>query len=100
MTGSTPIKVYPADFSKKNTAPAPVYLIRDGGFYRTVDHTQGWSEHPDYKLKQDGKVYRTHYHPLGSSERPDFHFQQDGALYRTSDHPEGASSHPEYTVRD
>jgi hypothetical protein len=96
MSKSLPIKVVPAD----DTPAPPVYLIRDGGFYRTVDHAQGWSEHPDYELKPDGQVYRTRFHPLGTSAHPDYRFKPDGALYRTGDHPEGSSTGPDFLVKD
>ena len=100
MTAIPPLKVYPASVSNKPDTAAPVYCIRDGGFYRTVDHALGWSEHPDYELKTDGRVYRTRFHPLGGGRHPDFYFKKDGALYRTDDHPEGPSTLPEFRITD
>jgi len=76
----------------------PVYLVRDGQFFRTAFHPDGWSELPDYDLGTDGRVYRTTNHPRGLSPNPDYAFGRDRKLYRTPDHPSGKSGVPEYEI--
>ncbi|MFH1983092.1 MAG: hypothetical protein ABIL58_14715 [Pseudomonadota bacterium] len=76
----------------------PVYVIDDGKLYRTVYHPLGWTDLPDYEMKNDGRIYRTGHHCLGFSETPDFEFRKDGCLYRSASHPDGASSGPDYAL--
>ena len=72
----------------------PLYVIRDGGFFRTVYHPSGWSDVPDYELRADGRVYRTSYHRLGASDLPDYVIGKDRRLYRASGHSQGDSKAP------
>lgn len=76
----------------------PVYVIKDGWFFRTVFHPGGWSEEPDYRFDKDGKIYR-----IGKDtgdEGPDYEFGKDMKIYRTQNHPGGKMNGPEYEVAD
>ena len=79
-------------FSVRDHSPwqlhEPVYVLRDGRFYRTVYHPAGWSEKPDYELRSDGRIYRTPYHKLGGSEVADYVIGEDRGLYRADGHPD------------
>ena len=78
----------------------PVYLVREGKFFRTVFHPRGYGEQPDYDLGNDGQIYRTENHPKGFGELPDYKFGKDMKLYRTPNHPEGKTDTPEYEITD
>jgi len=78
----------------------PVYLIREGKFFRTVFHPRGYSNQPDYDLGNDGLIYRTENHPRGFGELPDYEFGKDMKLYRTINHPKGKTRIAEYMVTD
>ncbi len=79
---------------------SPVYLLRDGKLYRTTFHPGGWSEHPDYEMKNDGKLYRTEHHSLGSGKGSDYKFGGDKKIYRTRCHPDGAPDTADFEIRD
>ncbi|MCP3939864.1 MAG: hypothetical protein GY710_00055 [Desulfobacteraceae bacterium] len=78
----------------------PIYLIREGNFFRTVFHPRGWSDQPDYTLEKNGKIYRTKHHPKGFSASPDYEFGKDMKLYPTPNHPDGKTGKPEYKMTD
>jgi len=78
----------------------PVYTMTNGRLFRTVNHSLGWSEHPDYILAADGKLYRTEYHADGNGELPDYEFRGDRKLYRTGSHPDGLQIEPEFEICD
>ncbi len=78
----------------------PVYILKDGKFFRTAFHPSGWSDMPDYDLGNDGLIYRTVNHPDGFGDLPDYEFGRDKKLYRTHNHPKGTRETPEYEVRD
>lgn len=82
------------------TADTPVYILKDGKFFRTAFHSDGWSDQPDYLLGSDGRIYRTKNHPNGLGEMPDYEFGKDKKLYRTPDHPEGKLKTPEFEIND
>ena len=69
----------------------PDYTVREGGFFPTVSHPDGWSSDPFYELGPDGKIYRSH---------PDYDIGPDCLLYRTVFHPEGLSPAPQYEIRE
>lgn len=93
-------KIYQVADGSKNTPLAPVYVLRDGFFCRTIDHPLGWSDCPDYELGPDGKVYRTPHNPEGQGVKPDFEFGGDGRLYRYTETASGPSYQPVYELRD
>ena len=79
-------------------ADAPHYVIRDGRFYRTINHPAGWSDAAEYEIRSDGKVY------LAGEEEPTgqpavYEFKEI-MLYRTAAHPDGAKTQPEYYIMD
>ena len=94
------MKLYQVRNKEGGRGDAPVYVIRDGKFYRTVHHPSGWSETPDYEIGTDGKVYRTAHNQMGPAEAPDYEFRKDQHLYRTRFHPAGAETAPEYLLMD
>ena len=96
MHRQSPLKVFRTNAQPSGESDAPVYLIQDGHFFRTVNHEQGWSENPDYELKQDGLVYRTQFHPMGISTTGVYRFGKDGMLYPT----EGEVKSPEFQIKD
>ena len=96
MLRQSPLKVFRAKTQPTTQSDAPVYLIQDGRFFRTIDHEQGWSEKPDYELKPDGLVYRTEFHPMGISKAGVYRFGKDGMLYPT----EEETNLPEFQIKD
>ena len=94
------LKIYFSGANQGQATAEPVYVVKDGCFFRTVYHPSGWSEHHDYELKPDGKVYRAPGHPLGASDNPDYAFNSDRGLYRTANHPEGICEQPDYVLAD
>jgi hypothetical protein len=80
----------------------PVYVIRDGRFFRTVYHPAGWSDVPDYELRADGSIHRTPHHKLGASDTPDYVIGKDQGLYRAASHPDkdDASAVADFVLRD
>ncbi len=78
----------------------PVYTMTCGRLFRTINHSLGWSERPDYVLATDGKLYRTEYHAHGNGDLPDYEFRGDGKLYRTENHPDGLQVEPEFAICD
>lgn len=90
----------PKLFKISSTDQYPVYTLRNGKIYRTVFHSKGWSENPDYEFGNDGKFYRTEYHELGANSLPDYEFHKDQKVYRTENHPNGIELSPEYEIRD
>ena len=78
----------------------PDCTVTEGRFFPTVSHPRGWSNQPDYELRDDGKIYRSANHPLGSGSRPDYELGPDCLLYRTDHHPDGGSSVPDYELRE
>lgn len=78
----------------------PIYLVREGKFFRTVFHALGYSDQPDYDLGNDGRVYRTENHPQGFGRLPDYEFGRDMKLYRTPNHPDGEKTTPEFEMAD
>ena len=78
----------------------PDYTVREGGFFPTVSHPDGWSSDPFYELGPDGKIYRSVNHPLGAGSHPDYDIGPDCLLYRTVFHPEGLSPAPQYEIRE
>ena len=86
--------------NRKRTADTPVYMLKDGQFFRTVYHPNGWSDQPDYDLGNDGKIYRTKNHPHGIGDLPDYEFGTDRKLYRTHTHPDGNWDMPEFEITD
>ena len=77
---------------------APIYVIYDGGLYRTVNHPLGWTDQPDYEIRSDGRIYRTGHHGLGAGDAPDYEFGNDGCVYRSASHPEGALTAPTFAL--
>ena len=80
-------------------AVAPDYVIRDGRFYRTINHPAGWSDAADYEIRGDGKVY-----PLGKDQDRNaqtavYEFREI-MLYRTDAHPDGSETQPDYYIMD
>ena len=97
------LKVFPVLEKERDSrlkADMPVYIVKDGRFFRTAYHPQGWSQTPDYRLGSDGRIYRTKNHPEGSSDQPDYEFGRDSKLYRTISHPKGLSDLPEFKIND
>lgn len=78
----------------------PVYTISEGRFFPTVNHPRGWSDRPDYELRNDGKIYRSADHPQGAGLQPDYEIGPDCLIYRTGHHPEGRSAAPQYELRE
>lgn len=78
----------------------PDFTLREGLFFPTVGHPDGWSKDPLYELGSDGRIYRCSHHPLGSGTQPDFEIGSDCLLYRTAHHPEGRSMAPQYEIRE
>lgn len=84
-----------------NQYDEPVYIIRDGKFFRTVFHPAGWSDVPEYELGEDGKIYRTIHHLLGENAEPDYLIESDHGVYRSSGHPENADfGFPDFVLVD
>lgn len=79
---------------------APVYVIQDGQFFRTVFHPVGWSEMPEYRFDYDGKIYRIDENTGNRADLPDYEFGRDMKIYRTQNHPGGRVNFPEYEVVD
>jgi hypothetical protein len=80
-------------------ADAPDYVIRDGRFYRTVNHPQGWSDAADYEIRNDGKVYALAGGQNEDAREPAYVFREM-MLYRTSAHPDGFGDHADYYIFD
>ena len=78
---------------------APHYVIRDGRFYRTIDHPAGWSEAAEYEIRSDGKVYLSGEGDDPAGRAPVYEFREI-MLYRTAAHPAGAQAQPEYYIMD
>lgn len=85
---------------KEEMSDTPVYTLKEGKFFRTAFHPNGWSDSPDYDLGNDGRIYRTENHPNGFGDLPDYEFGKDRKLYRTPSHPEGIRQTPEYEIND
>ncbi len=94
------IKIVEVSDGSKERNFFPVYTMRDGKMFRTVNHQLGWSEKPDYSLGSDGKLYRTDSHSEGIGDFPDYEFRGNRKLYRTDYHPEGVSDIPEFEIHD
>ena len=80
-------------------ADAPVYVIRDGRFYRTINHPAGWSDAAEYEIRSDGKVYRVEEEGNISGQTAVYEFREI-MLYRTPAHPKGACERPDYYIYD
>ncbi|MGD9369248.1 MAG: hypothetical protein PVH87_26305 [Desulfobacteraceae bacterium] len=78
----------------------PDYTVSEGLFYPTVSHPRGWSDRPNYELREDGRIYRSSHHPLGAGGEPDYEIGPDCLMYRTDQHPDGRSTLPEYEIRE
>ena len=85
------------DISKQDL---PVYVIRDGKFFRTIHHPNGWSENPDFELKPDGKIYAGIEAANIENNVPYYEFRNDKKIYRADSHPDGPCEKPEYEIRD
>ena len=90
-------KVYRAQESGE--AVAPVYVIRDGRFYRTINHPAGWSDAAEYEIRRDGKVYLLNEED-GTTDQTAVYEFKDIMLYRTEAHPDGAKTQPDYYIMD
>jgi len=80
-------------------ADAPHYVIRDGRFYRTINHPAGWSDAADYEIRNDGKVYLLEKDEDNTGQAAVYEFREI-MLYRTAAHPDGAKAQPEYYIMD
>lgn len=78
----------------------PDYTVVEGQFFPTVTHPRGWSDRPEYELRNDGKIYRSAQHPLGAGLQPDYEIREDCLLYRTPHHPDGSAPSAEYELRE
>ena len=78
---------------------APDYVIRDGRFYRTVNHPAGWSDRADYEIRSDGNVYLLEKNGDGGGQAPVYEFREM-MLYRTAGHPDGAGDRADYYIFD
>lgn len=78
---------------------APDYVIRDGRFYRTVHHPDGWSETADYEIRSDGKIYALGGDGDANAQAPVYEFREV-MLYRTDAHPNGTGEQPDYYIFD
>jgi hypothetical protein len=78
---------------------APDYVIRDGRFYRTVHHPDGWSDTADYEIRSDGKIYMLEGDENAFPQSPVYEFREI-MLYRTRAHPDGPGTHPDYYIFD
>ena len=94
------LKIFKISNQGKREGDTPVYVIRDGQFFRTVFHPKGWSEMPDYRFCKDGKIYRIGDDADGLVKTPDYEFGRDMKMYRTQNHPGGRMTFPEYEVSD
>jgi hypothetical protein len=83
---------------ESSVTDAPDYIIRDGRFYRTVHHPAGWSDSPDFEIRDDGKVYSVRTGET-ASRTPVYEFREI-MLYRTAAHPDGAGTQPDYYIYD
>jgi len=92
------IQIYAVGAEQGDNGMEPVYVMTDGKVYRTVNHPQGWSQHPDYEMQTDGCLYRTQYHNRGAGRRPDYEFGPDQLIYRTPHHPDGRRDQPVFAV--
>ena len=90
-------KVYRTQGS--GVADAPDYVIRDGRFYRTVNHPAGWSDTADYEIRNDGKVYALAGTRNGDNQVPAYEFHEM-MLYRTATHPDGAGDRADFYIFD
>lgn len=75
------------------------YVIRDGRFYRTINHPAGWSDAAEYEIRGDGKVYPAEKEGHASGQQAVYEFREI-MLYRTAAHPDGAAAQPEYYIMD
>lgn len=95
------LKLFTTEHHAVGQFDEPLYIIRDGKLFRTVFHPAGWSEAPEYELREDGQIYRTSHHELGKSEIPDYVIGQDLGIYRSSGHPEnGYAGSPDFILLD
>jgi hypothetical protein len=94
------IKLIPMNDGVSSEDGLPVYVLDDGKLRRTIHHALGWSELPDYELRENGKIYRTDHHLQGAGVDPDYEFRRDGCMYRTDTHPGGQQVHPEFRIAE
>ena len=90
-------KVYRSQETGKTDAPH--YVIRDGRFYRTINHPAGWSDAAEYEIHSDGKVYLAGADGKNADQPAVYEFREI-MLYRTEAHPEGPNGQPEYYIMD
>ena len=90
-------KVYRTQEARE--ADAPDYVIRDGRFYRTINHPMGWSDAAEYEIRSDGKVYLFEKNGDKVNQAAVYEFR-DIMLYRTDAHPDGAKTQPDYYIMD
>jgi len=90
-------KVYRTQEAGK--ADAPHYVIRDGRFYRTINHPAGWSDAAEYEIRSNGKVYLAGEEGSKNDQTAVYEFREI-MLYRTDAHPDGVKAQPEYYIMD
>jgi len=80
-------------------ADAPHFVIRDGRFFRTINHPAGWSDVAEYEIRSDGKVYLLGEDGARTGQTAVYEFREI-LLYRTDAHPDGAKTQPDYYIMD
>ena len=92
-------QIYRVPTHRLGSSDQPDFMLREGLFFPTINHPDGWSEDPIYQLGPDGRIYRCSRHPPGAGNQPDFEIGPDCLMYRTVYHPKGHSAAPQYEIR-